>query len=135
MESWGDILLKKHFNERNESINKRLMESWGYGNTKLTEEQEQIPDLDFPPEPNITHPWTAENMAEELEELVVWEKPTPKKLKTWRDNMTNNEDAFVKKIMKTNSSNFKALGAGFDIGEQVENIRNGIRKYLGLEQG
>ena len=128
--------MKKHFSKRNESINKRLMESWGYGDTKLKEQEQVSP---FPPEPNITYPLSADEVAEELNDIVNSEEPTPEMRDTWRKNMATSADAFVEKIMDSNSSNFKALYDGGtwetddDFREQEENIDLGIKQFLGLE--
>ena len=130
--------MKKHFNKRNEMINKRLMESWGYGDTKLKEQEQVSP---FPPEPNITYWLGADEVEEELNDIVNSEKPTPDILAFWRKNMTDNGDAFVEKIMDSNSNNFAALSdpagdwnqVGEEEEEQEENIRNGIKQFLGLE--
>jgi len=112
------------------------MESWGYGDTKLKEQEQVSP---FPPEPNITYPLSADEVAEELNDIVNSEEPTPEMRDTWRKNMATSADAFVEKIMDSNSSNFKALYDGGtwetddDFREQEENIDLGIKQFLGLE--
>jgi len=128
--------MKKHFSKRNDKLNRRLMESWGYGDTKLKEQEQVSP---FPPEPNITYPLSADEVAEELNDIVNSEEPTPEMRDTWRKNMATSADAFVEKIMDSNSSNFKALYDGGtwetddDFREQEENIDLGIKQFLGLE--